>query len=136
MKQRQGFTLIELLVVVLIIGILASVALPQYFKTVEKSRAAEAISVLSSVAAAQDREYMRNGAYESLLTNLDVEVTGLKYFNAPTITVGGLSSITRTQNTPSYGNYTISLQLPAVPGAGVKTWACTPMPQCKTFLPG
>ncbi len=56
--SRLGFTLIELLVVVLIIGILASVALPQYQLAVEKSRAAEAWVMLKAINEAEKRKNM------------------------------------------------------------------------------
>ncbi len=51
----KGFTLLEMLVVVLIAGILASVAMPQYQKAVERSRSAEAIMTAKAIVAAQNR---------------------------------------------------------------------------------
>ncbi len=51
-KNKRAFTLIELLVVVLIVGILAAVAVPQYTKTVERSRLAGVWSTMSSIRKA------------------------------------------------------------------------------------
>ena len=59
--SRLGFTLIELLVVVLIIGILAAVAVPQYQRAVEKSRTSEAKIVLNKVHQLHDLCVLENG---------------------------------------------------------------------------
>lgn len=48
-KRDCGFTLIELLVVVLIIGILASVAVPSYLKSVETTKADDAVSLVNMI---------------------------------------------------------------------------------------
>ncbi|MHB0997436.1 MAG: type IV pilin protein, partial [Elusimicrobiales bacterium] len=71
-NMKKGFTLIELLVVVLIIGILASIAIPQYFKVVEKARVAEAMSLIASVKSAEERFLARGGTYTSDFTQLDI----------------------------------------------------------------
>jgi prepilin-type N-terminal cleavage/methylation domain-containing protein len=74
MSKRKGFTLIELLVVVLIIGILAAIALPQYNKAVLKSRTAQAALMLKAITDAQERYYLETGAYTNNIKDLDVVV--------------------------------------------------------------
>ncbi len=73
-NTRRGFTLIELLVVVLIIGILAAVAVPQYQRAVEKSKATQALSLLKSLAQATQSYYLANGKYPTKFEQLDVDM--------------------------------------------------------------
>ena len=71
---NAGFTLIELLVVVLIIGILAAVALPQYQKAVDKARYTQARSLVESLWQAEQLYKMENGSYTWDFDDLDIEM--------------------------------------------------------------
>ncbi len=77
--MKRGFTLIELLVVVLIIGILSSVALPQYTTAVEKARVTEVLQNISTMEKQIELYLLENGTPTSKVCYKDfatVELSG------------------------------------------------------------
>lgn len=75
-KNKAGFTLIELLVVVLITGLLAAAAVPQYQKAVLKSRFAQLQITTRVIYDALQRYRMASGTYPKDLTDLDIVIGG------------------------------------------------------------
>ena len=113
-NNNKGFTLIELLVVVLIIGILAAMAMPSYFKAMERSRMTEAVTLLANIAQAQQRKYMQINSYAKNYSGLDVApkgATGGEYCTKGTLAKsacgngnGFLVSLEQTNTTLNKGN--------------------------------
>ena len=125
--MNKGFTLIELLVVVLIIGILAAIALPQYTKAVERSRMAEAVQVLGDLATAQSIFYMQHNAFATSLTDLntrgDVNVPDPTATGKWSLAVGNANGIqTMTRDGGMYSTGQLSLTVNA---DGSITKTCT-----------
>jgi len=62
-KGRGGFTLVELLIVIVILGILAGIAIPQYLTYLDKARLTASISTLSSLGNDIEAYHLSNGQY-------------------------------------------------------------------------
>lgn len=97
-KNNFGFTLIELLAVVLMIGVLTSVALPQYRKSVQRAEAMEALVNIKSIFDSAKRYRAANSAAPLSLKGLDVQ-----FFDADP-----------DSSTPIIGNYQYTLNTDSI----------------------
>ena len=139
--NKKGFTLIELLVVVLIIGILSAVALPQYERSVDKARAAEAVVTSKSILDAASIYATTFRTCPNSLSDLDIKVSGSS--KNWTYSLGSAAGSTRNceVTVTSSGmsqSYTgvrglVKVQTAGMPAVGTMYWRC-PSGDCSAFF--
>ena len=70
-RNEKGFTLVELMIVVVIIGILASIAIPKFTNLIGKTKAAEAKGVLNQIIQLEKAYQMSENAYVDFAAGAD-----------------------------------------------------------------
>lgn len=96
MRKQSGFTLIEVMIVVVIIGILASIAFPNYQEYVIRSNRAEGQALLVDAAARQERYFAQNYTYADTLDKLSMNANSANGHYTLVITSADKSSYALT----------------------------------------
>ena len=69
-RSEKGFTLVELMIVVVIIGILASIAIPKFSNLIGKTKASEATQILGQIVQLEKTYYFTANTYVDFNTAL------------------------------------------------------------------
>jgi prepilin-type N-terminal cleavage/methylation domain-containing protein len=108
MNNKSAFTLLEIVITVVILSFLISMALPRYLITLEKTKTAEAMNILTALKDAQILYKYENGAYTATPGDLDVTIPTPANFNDPTVaTADPIASIQRKTGAPY--DYTLTI---------------------------
>jgi len=122
--QKNGFTLLEIIIVLIILGVIASLAIPRFYKVIESSKSKEALESLSILRRAMERCYLIDHSFVTCdsLSVLDVQDPGTAintHFTYAISSVGQTTfSLLATRNTYDNGDGASSI---AIDQSGVKT---------------
>ncbi len=105
-NKNKGFTLVEIMIVVVIIGLLASMAIPAFQKVRSNSQDKAVLNNARQLSAASDQYYLENGvsvcgltdligptAYIKALNSVANEVYPAGFSQGTTITIGSVAGI-------------------------------------------
>ena len=124
-RLQDGFTLVELLIVVVILGVLAAIAIPQFSASTDDSKAAALDATLSNLRTAIELYYQQHGSYPSAVAAggsfgaVDTEAAFVSQLVKFTSAAGAASDTKDT--TYKYGPYLKKSTIPADPMKNVAT---------------
>jgi len=81
LKKKKGFTLVELMIVIVIVGILATWAIPKFMLSSSKAKMAEYKLLLNQIYELQDVYYQERDRYGATFDDIGFEIPKSKYFN-------------------------------------------------------
>lgn len=96
--KQGGFTLIELMIVVAIIGVLASLAVPQYQNYTARAQASEALTITGGLRSDIAERYALEGGMPDANTNFDIENISGRYVSGVDYTESGIEVIFETDS--------------------------------------
>ncbi len=86
MKRERGYTLIEIIVTIIILGVLASLALPRYFFSLERMKSAEGVQILTTYLNAHRVYRYEYGQDPGVIEDLDISLSSQsKHFASPAL---------------------------------------------------
>lgn len=124
-RLQDGFTLVELLIVVVILGVLAAIAIPQFSASTDDSKAAALDATLSNLRTAIELYYQQHGSYPSAVAAggtfgaVDTEAAFVSQLVKFTSAAGAASD--KKDTTYKYGPYLKKSTIPADPMKNVAT---------------
>lgn len=105
--KKTGFTILEVIVVVIILGVMASLAMPKLTGSIERTKAQEAVGILTSLRSAQLLYQQETGSFTSSIANLGVTISTPQNFNAPTVSTSSAAVASIVRGTGA--TYTLSI---------------------------
>lgn len=115
--QDEGFTLIELMIVVVVIGILATLAIPRYGNSRQRAARTAGITDLRNLATQEERFHSENGRYGDLNDTASLRFTLSPGNSAVALTITGAP--------PGSGGFNATLEIPGSQTCGVVVGAAT-----------
>ncbi|PCJ54589.1 MAG: prepilin-type cleavage/methylation domain-containing protein [Planctomycetota bacterium] len=111
-NKQSGFSLVELTIVVVILGVLATFAVPRFMSSVEKTKATEAFSYLANIESAQARYNAERGLYSDSTSKLDIDLDTPEFFDVSAPSSANWETewemkLTRNGASSGYGRYTV-----------------------------